>query len=78
MSNKLSQMTLKELWQLFPIFLTERKPYWKDWYSAEVEQLKSILPPDAVYHHVGSTAIEGIMAKPIVDILVVVSSIDKL
>lgn len=66
-------MTLEELWQLFPIFLTEHKPYWADWYAEEVAQLKGILPQDAQYHHIGSTAINGIKAKPIIDILIVVN-----
>lgn len=67
-------MTLEELWGLFPITLTEHKPCWADWYQDEVALLKTILPFDAEYHHVGSTAIEGIWAKPIIDILIVVKS----
>ena len=78
MSKKLSEMTLEELWQLFPIFLTEHKKYWTDWYKEEVAQLQSILPSDTEYHHVGSTAIDDIMAKPIVDIIIVVQSTDIL
>lgn len=78
MSNKLSEMTLEELWELFPIILTEHKPFWADWYNEEVTLLKSILPQDTQYHHIGSTAINGIMAKPIVDILIVVSDADKM
>ena len=78
MGKKLSEMTLEELWQLFPIFLTEHKPYWADWYNEEVKQLKSILPSSVEYHHVGSTAVSGIMAKPIIDILVAVDSKDQL
>lgn len=74
MSKKLTEMTLKELWELFPIFLTEHKSYWADWYREEVALLKNILPPVVEYHHIGSTAIKGIWAKPIVDILIVVSS----
>lgn len=64
-------MTLEELWQLFPICLSEHKPYWKDWYLEEVATLKSLLPGFVRYHHIGSTAIRGIWAKPIVDILLV-------
>ncbi len=71
MPKKLSEMTLEELWQLFPIFLTEPKPAWKTWFSEEKEYLLKILPENMVLsvHHVGSTAIEGIWAKPIIDIL---------
>lgn len=71
-------MTLEELWQLFPIILTEHKACWSDWYNYEVEQLKNILTTDTIYHHIGSTAIKGIAAKPIIDILIVVNSIDQL
>ncbi len=78
MSKKLSEMTLDELWQLFPIILTEHNPCWADWYAEEVAELKSILPPDTVYHHIGSTAVSGIMAKPIIDILIVVNSTDRM
>lgn len=78
MSKKLSEMTLSELWQLFPIFLTEHKPYWKEWYNDEIKELKSILPQGIEYYHIGSTAVNGIMAKPIIDILIAVSSSDLL
>lgn len=78
MSKKLSEMTLEELWELFPIFLTEHKAYWADWYNEEIAQLKNILPLDLVYHHIGSTAINNIMAKPIIDILIVVNSVSQL
>ncbi|MDE6441251.1 MAG: GrpB family protein [Clostridia bacterium] len=74
MGKKLCEMTLEELWELFPIFLTEHKPYWANWYEEEVAVLKNILPPDTEYHHIGSTAINGIWAKPIIDILIVVKS----
>lgn len=74
MGKSLSEMSLEELWQLFPIFLTEPKPYWADRYAAEENRLKCLLPPQTEFHHIGSTAIKGIMAKPIIDILVVVSS----
>lgn len=76
--KKLSEMTLEQLWQLFPIVLTEHKPYWADWYNEEKAQLKTMLPPNTVYHHIGSTAVSGIMAKPIIDILIVVSSPQQL
>lgn len=33
MSKKLSEMTLEELWQLFPILLVEHDNRWKIWYN---------------------------------------------
>lgn len=70
MSKKLSEMSLEELWQLFPIFLTEHQDCWKDWYAEEKTLLKPLLPQTAKLNHIGSTAINTIWAKPIIDILV--------
>ena len=71
MSKPLSEMTLEELWQLFPIFLTEHKDIWEEWYTEEANRIKSFLPvPDIKINHIGSTAIKNIWAKPIIDILV--------
>lgn len=78
MSKKLSEMTLDELWRLFPIILTEHNSQWSEWYSEEAEQLKRILPPDLSYYHIGSTAVNGIMAKPIIDIIIAAGSTDML
>lgn len=63
-------MTLEELWLLFPIILTENKACWKKYYQEQAAELKKLLPIDSKINHIGSTAINGIWAKPIVDILV--------
>lgn len=63
-------MTLQELWELFPIQLTEHKEYWKEWYREEQAFLSSFLPKDVLIYHVGSTSIHGIWSKPIIDMLV--------
>ena len=70
MDKKLSEMSLEELWQLFPIFLTEHKYFWKDWYTEEEVLLKPLFNQTARISHIGSTAIRSIWAKPIIDILV--------
>lgn len=70
MRKKLSEMSLEELWQLFPIFLTEHQECWKKWYLSEENLLKNSLPQMERISHVGSTAISSIWAKPIIDILV--------
>ena len=36
----LSEMTLEELWQLFPIILAEHTPDWQSYYEAEKELLR--------------------------------------
>ena len=65
-------MTLAELWELFPIFLTEPDPKWADRYAEMEALLRSELQGLQVRRisHIGSTAIHGIWAKPIIDILV--------
>lgn len=72
MSKKLTEMSLKELWRLFPIYLTEHNDDWVRWYDSEAEYLSDILPMQYVKRisHIGSTSIKRIWAKPIVDILV--------
>ena len=71
MSPSLEEMSLEELWQLFPIFLREHHDEWKEWYEEERLRLVSFLPEHQIVRltHIGSTSIETIWAKPIVDIL---------
>ena len=70
MGKKLSEMSLEELWQLFPIFLTEHNACWKEWYLEEEKLLKTVFSSGEKISHIGSTAIPSIWAKPIVDILI--------
>lgn len=71
MPKELWEMTLEELWELFPIILTEHNPAWHIWYEEERRNLTTILPESEQTRisHIGSTAIDTIWAKPIVDIL---------
>lgn len=71
MGKALSEMTLQELWMLFPIILTAPDPRWAAWYAEEEALLRRVLPAEFAVRisHIGSTAIHGIWAKPIVDIL---------
>ena len=43
MSKSLSEMTLEELWELFPIILSEHKNCWGDWYEEEKKNITSLL-----------------------------------
>lgn len=75
MSNRLQDMSLEELWELFPIVLTPHNPKWVIWAKEEMRLLSDFLSSyDHIISHIGSTAIEGIQAKPIIDILVEVST----
>ena len=72
MGKELSEMTLKELWELFPVFLVPHSDKWKLYYNEIEEYLWDILRERRVKRisHIGSTAIYGIWAKDIVDVLV--------
>ena len=70
MGKKLSEMSLEELWRLFPIILTKHQECWKEWYFEEEKLLKNVIPQIKRISHIGSTAIPYIWAKPIIDILV--------
>lgn len=72
MGKKLSEMTLEELWMLFPIRLTEHDDGWKKQYEEMAAFLSENLSSFHINRisHIGSTAVKGIWAKPIVDILI--------
>ena len=63
-------MTSEELWRLFPIILSEHNPDWAEYYKEEKVLLGKHFGTLLVrISHIGSTAVEGLIAKPTVDIL---------
>ncbi|HEY9669805.1 MAG TPA: GrpB family protein [Coleofasciculaceae cyanobacterium] len=53
-------------------------PKWRDAFEAESTYITDVLSENLVsIHHIGSTAIPSIYAKPIIDVLVVVKDITK-
>ena len=75
MEKELSEMTLEELWDLFPIFLVQHDDKWNVYYE-EIEAVITDLLKDYQIKrisHIGSTAIQGIWAKNIVDVMVEIS-----
>ena len=78
MSKRLQDMTLQELWELFPIEIVDYNPAWPVWAKDEIKYLEELLAQFAPkIQHIGSTAIPGIMAKSIIDILVELSLKDN-
>jgi len=52
---------------------------WSRRFKAEADELNAIFGQEiAAIHHIGSTAIPGISAKPIIDVLVEVHDIEKI
>lgn len=69
MSKPLAEMSLEELWRLFPVELAEYDGRHVLRFSRERERLVGLLPANSRISHIGSTAIKGIAAKPITDML---------
>ncbi len=71
MGKQLSEMSLEELWKLFPIILKEHNPHYKEWYECEKNSILAYINKEAIYriNHIGSSVVKGLIAKPTVDIL---------
>ena len=71
MPKKLEDMSFEELGQLFPIILSEHNPIWHDKYLLEKPLIENAVGPDNIIriNHIGSTSIDGLIAKPTIDIL---------
>ena len=56
------------------VVLVEYDPEWPNWFEQAAEQIRGALGDAALeIHHVGSTSVPGLMAKPIIDINLVVA-----
>ncbi len=75
----LEDMTLEELWHLFPIALQPYQKIWLTWYEQEKSLLTQCLPMEHVVRiaHIGSTSFGSIQAKAIIDILVEIAPWEK-
>ncbi len=71
MHKSLNEMSNEELWKLFPIIISDHDPEWKNRFSSEKILLEKNLN-DAILHihHIGSTAVPGLLSKPTIDVLI--------
>lgn len=76
MKKQLSEMTLEELWILFPIILKEHNLDYSNWYELEKKNIIKCVGSKNIkrINHIGSSAVSGLISKPTVDILM---EIDK-
>lgn len=58
-----------------PIEIVEYDPAWPGLFAAECERIESLLGGTEV-HHFGSTAVPGLTAKPVIDMIVLVGNLD--
>lgn len=71
MRQDFSNVTDEQLAQLFPILLEEHNPEWKEYFLKEKDHLQSIFGDKMVrINHIGSSAVDGLIAKPTIDILI--------
>ncbi len=65
--------------KLFPIDVTEHQDIWKKWYIEESEIIQLLLKDKEICRisHVGSTSINNIKSKPIIDILIEIPFVYK-
>lgn len=59
-----------------PIEVVSADPSWPDWFKAEAARLREALPSRVFpgIEHIGSTAVPGLDAKPIIDIMLGIAS----
>jgi GrpB-like predicted nucleotidyltransferase (UPF0157 family) len=62
-----------------PVAIVPYDPRWPDLFAAEVGELERLLAPGIArrYEHFGSTAVPGLAAKPIIDMLIEVRSLSE-
>ncbi|WP_460975699.1 GrpB family protein [Spirosoma knui] len=64
---------------VYPVIIQPYSPEWPKWAYEKAQQLKEGLNSNlAAVEHVGSTAIPGLAAKPIIDLMPVVYQLDTL
>jgi GrpB-like predicted nucleotidyltransferase (UPF0157 family) len=70
--KKLEDLTLEELGKLFPIQIVPYDRKWNDIFKSEADLIQKTLGQEIALkiEHFGSTAVDGISAKPTIDILV--------
>lgn len=60
------------------IVVTEYSPEWAAEFERESEMIKNILKDNCIaIHHIGSTAVAGLKAKPIIDMMPIVLDLRK-
>jgi GrpB-like predicted nucleotidyltransferase (UPF0157 family) len=72
-SSRLGDLLDKRTIEIAPF-----SPLWAGMFAHEQKALAGLLGPDARIHHIGSTAVWGLAAKPVIDILVEVPYVERL
>ena len=61
------------------IEVKDYQPEWEEKFNIEAQKLKAIFNEEVIHiHHIGSTSVKELKAKPIIDIMLVVKNIEKI
>ena len=61
-----------------PVVLADYDPLWPNLAARHAEALKTLGPVLLTVHHIGSTSVPGLAAKPIIDLMPIVTSLSAL
>jgi len=70
MKNPLLEMSKEDARRILPVILKEHSPKYKEWYEVEKQNILNAVNEDnaARINHIGSSAVEGLIGKPVIDI----------
>jgi UPF0157 protein BH1888 len=78
MMSKFDAMTPEEIGQLFPIEVVPYDERWPQLFMTEAARVSGVLGDEVrAIKHIGSTAVPGLAAKPIIDNLLLVNKLDS-
>lgn len=71
MKKKVSELSIDEWKKTFPIILKEYNENYKDWYESGKQSILNVVKDKDIarINHIGSSAVENLIAKPMIDIL---------
>ena len=71
MKKHVSELTPEEFQKVFPITFKDYNPQYQKMYQQEVQMIRNIIDNQWItrINHIGSSAIPGLISKPVVDIL---------
>ena len=61
-----------------PVVLADYSPAWPQIAAAHADRLRALGPALVAVHHIGSTAVPGLAAKPIIDLMPLVTNLEEL
>jgi GrpB-like predicted nucleotidyltransferase (UPF0157 family) len=59
-----------------PVYLVSYDPEWPGFAALQIERLRVLEPLLVVVHHIGSTSVPGMAAKPVIDLMPLVADLD--